>query len=61
MVKLTSDEPYEKIKLFDNLIVHKSRKGLSNNHGTSIIVDESIEIPQDAPCTSYVLIIPRLY
>ena len=52
MVKLTSDEPYEKVKLFDNLIAHKSRKGLSNSHGNCIIVDESIEIPKDAPCTS---------
>jgi hypothetical protein len=52
MVKLTSDQPYEKMKLFDNLIAHKSRKGLSNNHGSCIVVDESIDIPKDVPCTS---------
>ena len=52
MVKLTSDEPYEKVKLFDNLVAHKSRKGLNTSHGNCIIVDESIELPKDLPSTS---------
>jgi hypothetical protein len=52
MVKLTSDEPYEKVRLFDNLISHKSRKSLAQNCGNCITIDESIEIPKDVPCTS---------
>jgi hypothetical protein len=52
VVKLVAHLPTEKVRLFEHLVSHSSRKSVHQNSANGIIVEEFIQIPKDIPPSS---------
>jgi hypothetical protein len=52
VLKLTSKQPVERIRLFEYLINHSNRKNVHQNTADGIILEEFIQIPKDLPSSS---------
>lgn len=52
VLKLSANEPIERVRLFENLIAHSSRKSVHQNTKNGILIEEFIKIPNDIPSST---------